>query len=184
MNVLTRVILPVSILIFLSGCNTYYNKSFQEISVHTPGVENVDCILQTDKNKYSLLAPGTVTVNRSSYDLEIICEKANYVSVLKKLKPRASMATIPLNVANGIVPGVLYDVASNSIYDYPQAVIMKMKPKTGLKKHSVIAYLSENNFTLKKKTPVHRRLPPKLKQEKELESKVKAEEIISESLVK
>src|SRR4051812_41050419 len=97
----------------LAGCNTIVNKTYEKIAIHTPGVENVDCNLDTDTNKYRVLAPGNLDVERTSSPLTITCEKAGYLTNVMILDPRIRMVASQLNIFNGILPGTAYDIASN-----------------------------------------------------------------------
>ncbi len=110
----------------ITGCATYYNKTFQKISVHT-GVENVKCVLETEKSKYIVIAPDIVDVNRSPYDMRIICEKAGYLSSIKVFTPELSVAYFDQNIFSGFVPATVYDFASNAVYHYPEIINMSME---------------------------------------------------------
>ena len=119
-------LLAVLAVVVLTGCNTMVNQTYQKIAIHTPGLENVDCILETDVNKYRILAPGTVNVERSFRPLTVTCEKAGYVTNATILDSRYRMVPSQLNILNGVLPGMAYDFASNSVYGYPEIVVVNM----------------------------------------------------------
>ncbi len=108
------------------GCATYYNKPYQKISVHT-GVDSVKCTLETEKAKYIVIAPDVVNVERSPYEMRIICEKAGYLPAAKLLTPVVDVYYMHVNLLNALVPGTAYDIASRAIYFYPEIVTMNMK---------------------------------------------------------
>ena len=92
----------------------------------TPGVANADCILETETNKYRVLTPNMVLIERSRKPLTVTCEKVGYYMGTTAVQSRIYMAAAELNLFNGIVPGMAYDIASNSIYAYPDIVIINM----------------------------------------------------------
>ena len=111
----------------LAGCNTMFQKTYQKISVHTPGVENVDCVLENDFTKYHMLAPGRIEVDRSRHPLTITCEKPGFLIAVNTLESKIYASPGNLNLFNGIILGVGYDFASNSVYDYPDSVSIRMR---------------------------------------------------------
>lgn len=123
-----RFFLIVPVILALGACSNYYNKNYQKISVHTPGIENVQCILETPVNKYIVLTPGVVNVNRSDETLTLTCEKATYLKQVQTVESKIRMVPSQLDVFTGIVPGLVYDIASDSIYAYPDKIVVNMRP--------------------------------------------------------
>ncbi len=122
--VLAIVVLPV---FGLTGCNTFFKDSYQKITILTPGVENAECILETTTNKYRMLASGVVEVDRSRHPMIITCQKTHYLTSVKNIESKIRMTHSQLNVFN-LFTGIPYDVASNSIYEYPEMVTIEMSP--------------------------------------------------------
>ena len=124
----------VTAVLMLSGCNTYYQSTFEKIMVRTPGVEEANCTLttetplHTEQNEYNVMTPRLVVVERSRQPLTVICEKTGYYTASVIVKPKTRATAASLNVFNGFVPGMAYDVASNSIYDYPDTIIVTLLP--------------------------------------------------------
>ncbi len=110
----------------LPGCTTMVNDTYQKISIHTPGVENVQCILESEGNKYRMLAPGVVQVDRQTNPLNVTCEKAGYLTTATTLEPKIRMVPAQMNVLNGIIPGTAYDFASESVYAYQDVLVVNM----------------------------------------------------------
>jgi len=121
-----RALFVIPVVLALAGCTTLVNKSYQKISVNTPGVENVDCMLETETNKFRMLAPGTVTVERAYSPLTMTCQKAGYLTNVTTLDSKLRMVPAQLNIFNGVLPGTAYDFASNSVYSYPVRVVVNM----------------------------------------------------------
>src|SRR4051812_13298030 len=122
-------IFAVAALLLLSGCNTWLEKTYQKITVRTPGVENANCTLYTEKLKYVVFSSYQVYVERSPLPITIECEKAGYYTASAFVKPVISDPGASLNVVNGFLPGMLYDVADNSVYAYPDTIIVMLLPK-------------------------------------------------------
>ncbi len=116
-------------LVVLAGCSTMFHKSYQEITVDTPGVSGVDCILETQKNKYHVVTPAAITVERSHYNMKVTCEKAYYKNTtIDKVRPLLIPIVSVFNVANGVVPGTAYDAATGSMWHYPDPLLIDMEP--------------------------------------------------------
>ena len=122
-----RLLLVIISVFALSGCNTFFQGSFQKIFIDTPGVEKADCLLQTEKNKYRVLTSNFVLVERSHFPMTVTCEKANYFTSVVEVKPKMVVNPNALNFYKSFIPGTAYDIASNSIYSYPDIVTVTMK---------------------------------------------------------
>ena len=113
----------------MSGCSSIINGTHQSISVLTPPTDHARCSLRNDKGTWFInRTPGSVVVHRSFNDLHVICEKKgfekNTVSIKSKTKGMAFG-----NILVGGVIGAGIDVANGSAYDYPQSIIVPLKPK-------------------------------------------------------
>lgn len=126
MRRLSLVIISVFV---LSGCNTFFQGSSQKIVINTPGVKDAECFLQTEKNKYRVLTPRSVIVERSRFPMTVTCEKANYFTGVVDVKPEMVVNPSALNFYKSFIPGTAYDIASNSIYSYPDKITVTMKVK-------------------------------------------------------
>ena len=127
MRRLSLVIISVFV---LSGCNTFFQGSYQKIVINTPGVKNAECFLQTEKNKYRVLTPRSVIVERSRLPMTVTCEKANYFTGVVEVKPKMVVNPNALNFYKSFIPGTAYDIASNSIYSYPENITVIMNAKS------------------------------------------------------
>lgn len=66
--------LVLSSALLIASCNSSVLNTAQEINIDLIGTDKAYCVLSTDKNRYSLDAPGTVFVERDSQILEIDCD--------------------------------------------------------------------------------------------------------------
>lgn len=111
----------------LGGCNTMINKSYQKVKVLTPGVDGVECNIFNDKRHYRAVTPAVVLMERTPEKLKVECKKAYYHDHEQWIDSKLSMWGSTLNVANGVVPGTAYDVASRSIWEYPEVIAIDMQ---------------------------------------------------------
>jgi hypothetical protein len=121
-------LLAVAAVFILSGCNTLYQNGYEKIMVRTPGVDNAYCDLYTDTNQYEVMTSRQVMVERSSLPLTFICKKTGYYTASVIVDPEVHAPAMAANALNGFVPGAAYDVASNSIYAYPDTVTLILLP--------------------------------------------------------
>jgi hypothetical protein len=115
-------------IISLAGCNTLVQDNYQKIYVRTPGVDNASCDLYTRKNYYAVVTAREVVVERSKLPLTVICDKSGYYKASVIVRSELAMPGMPLNLLNGFVPGASYDVASGSIYNYPDTITVILLP--------------------------------------------------------
>ncbi len=109
----------------LSGCATMFDHTTQLVEVYTPGVEQVDCILDTPEQRYRLLTPNKVRVEKSRFDIVVTCSKLGYEDAIRTLRPTLTGSTF-WNVFNGVIPGTSYDMMSHAVYTYPTKVEIEM----------------------------------------------------------
>jgi hypothetical protein len=118
----------IAAVLVLSGCNTYMQDVYQKIYVKTPGVDNASCDLYTESNRYNVVTARLVVVERSNLPLTVICKKSGYYQASVIVKPEVQAPGMPLNLINGFVPGATYDIASKSIYEYPDTITVVLLP--------------------------------------------------------
>jgi hypothetical protein len=124
-----RLLLAVAAVLMLSGCNTYYQSVYQKITVRTPGVDNGNCDIYTDTNRYTVITPGIVVVERAGLPMTVVCKKTGYYTASVIVKAKIYAPASLLNAFNGYVPGMAYDIASNSVYNYPDPIIVTLLPE-------------------------------------------------------
>lgn len=81
-------------LLLLAGCSHEEHAvidgprtDFQSVSVNTPGVTGVSCVLQSGNNTYSVKAPGAVMVHRAPDIMNVSCFKGNYMRGQASFRP-------------------------------------------------------------------------------------------------
>jgi hypothetical protein len=116
----------IAAILLLAGCNTYHQGTIQKLIVRTPGIENAYCKLTTPHNRYDVMTPRPVIVERTEQPLMVLCEKTGYTPTAVIVKPHIHADGTVLNVTNGIVPGMIWDYASNSVFEYPDPIIVVM----------------------------------------------------------
>lgn len=115
----------------LPGCASIVSGQTQVLSVQTPGCEAARCELSNDKGKWFVSStPGTVTVNRSYNNLQVLCSKdgveaepASFASTTKGMAFG--------NILFGGVIGAGVDIHNGAAYDYPQLLSVPMRCEPG-----------------------------------------------------
>jgi hypothetical protein len=115
-------------LLLLPGCARLSDSTFQKINVVTPGVIGAECELTTENNRYRVLTPERIAIQRSAQPLDVDCRKAQYKTALLTVpyEDRTGFSVLG-NLWNGILPGLAYDVASQSVYAYPDTIVVPME---------------------------------------------------------
>lgn len=119
--------LLISGVIFLTGCANMIDKPFQQVTVSSPGVMGADCFLETSDNRYHVITPGVTQIERSREDLKVTCRKPGYIDKGMAVESRLRIGSSFFNVFNGVVPGTAYDIVSNSIYGYPNEIVVDLE---------------------------------------------------------
>ena len=114
-------ILPAFAALYLvTGCASIIDGPTQNVTLHTPGATEAECIL-TNGVKYRVQTGETVRIMRSRRDLVVDCYASG---------DRHKQLVIPsdvnawglTNVSNGVVPGTTYDHYSGGLYTYPREI--------------------------------------------------------------
>ncbi|MGB4106866.1 MAG: hypothetical protein WBK55_03625 [Alphaproteobacteria bacterium] len=107
--------------ICLSSCSYTLDRQIQDITVVTPGAEDTVCYMYVDGLRYKFFPPQTMNITKSRKDLVVDCIAPQNRRRKVVIEPALSQHA-PLNVANGIIPGTTWDIASNSLFTYPEVV--------------------------------------------------------------
>ena len=110
-------------LVLLTGCASVTGTTGQSVSVQTRDtaggeVRDAVCELTNNKGKWFVTTPGSVGINRSNDDLQVLCNKENYES------GRASVVSVTKgtmfgNIILGGGIGAIVDHNSGAAYEYP-----------------------------------------------------------------
>lgn len=123
----------------LQGCASIVSGQTQVVSVQTPGCEAARCELSNDKGKWFVSStPGTVSVNRSYNNLQVLCRKdgveaepASFASTTKGMAFG--------NILFGGVIGAGVDIHNGAAYDYPQLLSVPMRCEPGALREAATA---------------------------------------------
>lgn len=107
--------------IMLSSCSYTLDRQIQDITVVTPGAEDAVCYMYVDGLRYKFFPPQTMNITKSRKDLVVDCLAPQNRRRKVVIEPALSKHA-PLNVTNGILPGATWDIASNSMFTYPEVV--------------------------------------------------------------
>ena len=110
----------------LTGCASIVTGQNQVVSVETTPHKEASCELSNDKGKWFISStPGTVTINRSSEDLLVICTKGTLKATHSAKSYTKGMAFG--NILVGGIIGAAVDCGTGSAYDYPSVINVQMK---------------------------------------------------------
>jgi hypothetical protein len=123
-------VLAIASVLVLSGCTGLFQDSYQKIKVVTPGVENADCILSTEKNKYRMLTPRRVEVERSYRPMMVTCGKVGYYDGSVVVKSKIVGSPVTSHIYNGATESSNGSpLASESSYEYPDIITVNLRAR-------------------------------------------------------
>jgi hypothetical protein len=116
----------VALAVMATGCASITNDSNAPLRIETytsAGVEvkDMDCKVENDYGPLTVKTPGTVSVHRSSKDLQIACTKAGTPDAKGAAISRAN-AGLAGNIIFGGGIGAIIDHNKGTAYTYPQWV--------------------------------------------------------------
>lgn len=146
-------ILPV---LLIASCAYVVDKSYQQLTIRTPGAKNSECDVYADKVRYKFYPPETRNIKNSPDDLVIECMAPGNRDRRVVFESNISKYT-SASLVTGFVPGVLWDYASESAFTYPSVVTIdfrNMPPRPSpLPAHNYEDTLQPDNFDLEEFRP-------------------------------
>lgn len=116
----------------LSGCATVSDSPLQQLEVHAvldyKEVGGVGCILSNDMGRWFVVAPGRVTVTRSTRPLTLSCKKDGAGIAQESVGSRAEMAGLIGNLVISGGVGMLVDRYTGAGFSYPANLTVLMAP--------------------------------------------------------
>jgi hypothetical protein len=117
-----------------SGCATITGAETQAIMVSSrdrsgAAVADAQCTLESPRGKWSLVTPASVTVVRSSDDIQVECRKEGLAPGLAKLISRAHGGMFG-NIIFGGGIGAIIDHSKGTGYEYPNVATIVMGETT------------------------------------------------------
>ncbi len=73
-------------------------KSYQAVSVTTPGVTGANCFLQSGDRSYALATPAVVNIQRSAAVMDVTCFKGEHMVGNEKIRPLTAPVEAGLSV--------------------------------------------------------------------------------------
>jgi hypothetical protein len=125
-------VLILSVALFLSGCATVSDSPLQQLELHAvldyKEVGGVGCVLSNDMGRWFMVAPGRVTVTRSTKPLSISCKKDGAGTARELVGSRADVAGLMGNVVISAGIGHLVDRYTGAGFSYPANLTVLMEP--------------------------------------------------------
>ena len=107
----------------MSGCARIIEGSSQEVTIETPGADGATCFLENKEMRYKIYAPQTITLTKPRSPLNVRCLAPGNREKTVVVPLRFQEETF-MNAANGLIPGMLYDYESNSMYKLPPVIVV------------------------------------------------------------
>ena len=109
--------------VFLSACSTVIDGPTQDVRVETPGAKDSFCYLENEYARYKVVPPNTIKITKFDKPFNVRCLASGNREKTIEIDPNLS-DTVYLNAANGVIPGVLTDYNSRSMYTMPELIVV------------------------------------------------------------
>lgn len=116
-----RHLLVLSSVFALGGCAYVLDKQIQDIEIVTPGANDAVCYMHVDGLRYKVFPPQTLNITKSEENLTVDCLAPGNRRQKVVVEPQINNKVYG-NVANGIVPGGIYDYITQAAYKYPDVI--------------------------------------------------------------
>jgi hypothetical protein len=129
-----RALTVSPLLALVVGCASITGTTLQSVSVQTVDKENKEviasaCELTNNKGKWFVTTPGSVNINRSNDNLNVLCQKEGHepgrASVVS-----ATKGTMFGNIVFGGGIGAVVDHNTGAAYEYPNFFKVQMGGNT------------------------------------------------------
>lgn len=119
-----------TLVLLSSGCATITGSEHQSISVQTREqggreVAGAACELTNSRGRWTVTTPGTVSLNRSNEDMQVICSKAG-VEPGRASVTSATKGSMFGNIIFGGGIGAIIDHSKGTAYEYPNFIQVVM----------------------------------------------------------
>ncbi len=105
----------------LASCSYVIDRQIQRVTVLTPGAEDSVCYVYVDGLRHKIHPPESAVISKSRKEMIVDCLAPQNRRRKVVIKPTLSDHAA-LNVFNGVVPGTAWDLASDSLFTYPDIV--------------------------------------------------------------
>ena len=113
----------------IGGCASITRGSSQSVAITTPPTTGALCNLNSSQGNWQVTSPGAVTVEKSSEDIQVRCEKDGFQPAVAVIPSNFEGWTIGNLVFGGII-GLGVDAATGAINKYPNSFQVPMVPLT------------------------------------------------------
>ena len=124
---LLRVLTVAALGVQLAACATIIEGTDQSVSVETPPENGATCTLTSSEGEWFVTTPGSVTVEKTKNDLNVVCRKDGFHDGVATVVPQFQATTAGNIIAGGLI-GVAVDAASGANYEYPTPIRVQMTP--------------------------------------------------------
>ncbi|RZA34468.1 MAG: hypothetical protein EOP92_15540 [Lysobacteraceae bacterium] len=125
-------LLLLAVPLVLGGCATVSDSPLQQLELHAvldyKEVGGVGCILSNDTGRWFVVAPGRVTVTRSTQPLQVSCKKDGAMMASESFGSRVEVAGLAGNVVISAGVGHLVDRYTGAGFSYPANLTVLMEP--------------------------------------------------------
>jgi hypothetical protein len=116
----------------VGGCATMSESPVQQLEVRAVldyrEIGGVGCILSNDVGRWYMIAPGRVTVTRSSHPISISCKKGSAATAAEVVQARLDTSNLMGNLVISAGLGYFVDRHSGAGYGYPAILTVVMQP--------------------------------------------------------
>jgi len=107
----------------LSACATIFDGETQDVTVVTPGAKNAKCTLDNGAVLYNAFPPQTITIGKRGRALKVTCDAFGERRKTQIFAAETRTSSM-INVANGLLPGLMVDYVSGAANNYPTEIVM------------------------------------------------------------
>ena len=129
MKVLMRMVMILTVFLFMSGCASVMEGNDQSINVNTTGCEHLEpmrCSVTNSEGSSVLTAPASVSVEKARGDMTISCESRDGSATGQKVIESNYEAMNAGNILIGGIIGIGVDAATGAMWTYPSSVNVQM----------------------------------------------------------
>jgi hypothetical protein len=112
-----------SAVVLLSACATVIEKPTQDLKIEILGTGEALCDVTQSGRRYRAYAPSTIKIRKSHDLLNVRCFAPGNREKTVVLESKVTNSVLA-NVANGVLPGMTWDVASGAAFRYPDTVVV------------------------------------------------------------
>ncbi len=115
-----------SLLILLTACSSAMGRSTQEVRFETPGANDAFCYADNGEVIYRIITPKTITMTKTSHDLEVHCLADGNREKSITIDPGHEPVVLA-NALNGFIPGMFIDSQTGAMFTYPDVITVDFR---------------------------------------------------------